>query len=259
MKSILSLIFNTTSYDVLHILTYSVFLCDKLLLLPFLRSVVGCGKHAKHWKRFYTFSIFIYMKLTGLMNLDLSWLRLHSFSEMSGVSKVKRQKWMKDLIPSFCVKMAVFSLFFNVPVSYWWGFLNYTKKESQMLSTLKKETVNCTSWKGRYLCCSHVHVYFSAKGCVLFLRCNKLQVWFACLRRLCEDCVWSRRCMPALMLQTLFLLTLTNIPLHLWTASGVTQGPFSCQVVYHLCDWHCWCVCLCLDGYHRVCCEPGCV
>lgn len=58
----------------------------------------------------------------------------------------------------------------------------------------------------------------------------------------------------------LFLLTLTNIPLHLWTPSGVTQGPFSCQVVDHLCDWHYWCVCVCvyvLIDSSRVCCLPG--
>lgn len=75
-------------------------------------------------KGFYAFFIFTYVKLTGLMNLDLSRLRLHSFT----LSKVKRQNWMKDLIPSFCVKMIVW-VFFNAPVSYWWGFLNYAKKK----------------------------------------------------------------------------------------------------------------------------------
>lgn len=59
-------------------------------------------------KGFYTFFTFTYIKLTGLMNLDLSQLRLHSFT----LSKVKRQNWMKDLIPSFCVKMTV--LFFSM-------------------------------------------------------------------------------------------------------------------------------------------------
>lgn len=76
-------------------------------------------------KGFYTFFIFRYIKLTGLMNLDLSRLRLHSFT----VSKVKRQHWMKDLIPSFCMKMIVFFFFLMCLFHIDEDLFNYAKKK----------------------------------------------------------------------------------------------------------------------------------
>lgn len=59
-------------------LTDSALLCYKQLFLPALRSVAVVNT-LNIEKGFYTFFIFTYVKLSGLMKLDLSQLRIHSF------------------------------------------------------------------------------------------------------------------------------------------------------------------------------------
>lgn len=106
MKSILSLILNTTSCYILHIFTdVAFYFATNNFFLSSLQSVFGCGNVSDVEKGFYTF---FYHHIVHEANwCDPFGLVSTEAPRVVSKKKVKRQNWMKDLIPSFCMKMIV--------------------------------------------------------------------------------------------------------------------------------------------------------
>lgn len=156
-ESILSLILNTTSYYLFHIF------CYKQFFLSSLWSVFGCGKHVKHWKRFlHIFYPYIAREANWC---DKSGLVSTAAPLTYGLKSEETE--LDEGFHSLFIWRWQFS-FFDAPVSYWWGFLNYAKKDSKMwriflLSTFKNEPVNRVQ-AGRW------GIYVSRWCCVLFFK-----------------------------------------------------------------------------------------